>query len=176
MSWLILRYKVCKMNILRNCKKHTEASCIREQNTAEDAKVLVSHQFKVHSYKRPTYCAYCSTMLYGLIRQGKQCQLCRMNIHKKCEKQIESSCNRKQGCSVLIREEANNSCDVSHKTRMNDQGIFSSDAVEIKWMLAFDHCRQQLGLTRGTSTSLHKVWGCLGSIIQSELEASQFSQ
>jgi len=34
----------------------------------------ISHDFEVVSYTRPTYCDYCDKFLWGLSRQGLQCQ------------------------------------------------------------------------------------------------------
>lgn len=41
------------------------------------------HRFSVHSYKRPTFCDHCGSMLYGLINQGLQCSVCKLNVHKR---------------------------------------------------------------------------------------------
>uniref|UniRef100_A0A915K6Q7 Protein kinase C n=1 Tax=Romanomermis culicivorax TaxID=13658 RepID=A0A915K6Q7_ROMCU len=43
------------------------------------------HHFSVHSYKLPTYCDHCGSLLYGIIRQGLRCDACKTNIHKRCQ-------------------------------------------------------------------------------------------
>ncbi|CAL4128339.1 unnamed protein product, partial [Meganyctiphanes norvegica] len=97
-----MQCQVCKMNIHFKCQIYARANCGTEashieQNNAEEAEAVVPHQFQIHNYKRPTGCAYCSAMLYGLVKQGMQCQVCKMNIHIKCEKHIKTSCNEEQG-------------------------------------------------------------------------------
>lgn len=39
---------------------------------------------------------YCSliagSLLYGIIRQGKKCDVCNMNIHRRCEGNVANNC------------------------------------------------------------------------------------
>lgn len=41
---------------------------------------------------RPAFCDHCGSLLFGLMRQGLQCEVCRLNIHKRCEKNVASHC------------------------------------------------------------------------------------
>jgi hypothetical protein len=44
--------------------------------------VNVPHRFVVHSYKRFTFCDHCGSLLYGLIKQGLQCEGNLFHIHR----------------------------------------------------------------------------------------------
>jgi Phorbol esters/diacylglycerol binding domain (C1 domain) len=41
------------------------------------------HNFKTKSYSKPTYCASCKWLLLGLVKQGKQCTKCGIDVHSK---------------------------------------------------------------------------------------------
>eukprot|EP00903_Cladosiphon_okamuranus_P006601 g6448.t1 len=42
------------------------------------------HSFSLHSYYAPTFCDACGQLLIGIMQQGLQCTVCRMNIHPEC--------------------------------------------------------------------------------------------
>ncbi|KAM3959304.1 protein kinase C [Aphomia sociella] len=65
--------------------------------------VNVPHRFVVHSYKRFTFCDHCGSLLYGLIKQGLQCEVCSMNVHKRCQKNVANNCgiNTKAMAEIL---------------------------------------------------------------------------
>ncbi|XP_052756636.1 protein kinase C isoform X3 [Galleria mellonella] len=65
--------------------------------------VNVPHRFTVHSYKRFTFCDHCGSLLYGLIKQGLQCEVCSMNVHKRCQKNVANNCgiNTKMMAEIL---------------------------------------------------------------------------
>ena len=65
--------------------------------------VNVPHRFGVHNYKRFTFCDHCGSLLYGLVKQGLQCEVCSMNVHKRCLKNVANTCgiNTKQMAEIL---------------------------------------------------------------------------
>lgn len=54
--------------------------------------VNVPHRFIAHTYKRFTFCDHCGSLLYGLFKQGLQCEVCSMNVHKRCQKNVANNC------------------------------------------------------------------------------------
>ncbi|XP_026468238.1 protein kinase C-like [Ctenocephalides felis] len=65
--------------------------------------VNIPHRFVVHNYKRFTFCDHCGSLLYGIVKQGLQCEVCSMNIHKRCQRNVASNCgvNTKKMAEIL---------------------------------------------------------------------------
>ncbi|CAB4061628.1 PRKCE [Lepeophtheirus salmonis] len=74
-----------------------------ETQGATRFKINVPHRFAVHTYGRFTWCDHCGSLLYGLYRQGLQCQVCYTNVHKRCQKNIANNCgiNARQLADIL---------------------------------------------------------------------------
>ncbi|XP_043506217.1 protein kinase C isoform X1 [Polistes fuscatus] len=71
----------------------------------------VPHRFFVHTYKRFTFCDHCGSLLYGLYRQGLQCEACNINIHKRCQKNVANNCGTNTKAMAEILSEMNISPD-----------------------------------------------------------------
>ncbi|XP_068610919.1 LOW QUALITY PROTEIN: protein kinase C epsilon type [Brachionichthys hirsutus] len=54
--------------------------------------VNMPHKFHIHNYKVPTFCDHCGSLLWGLMRQGLQCKVCKMNVHRRCETNVAPNC------------------------------------------------------------------------------------
>ncbi|RXM34441.1 Protein kinase C epsilon type [Acipenser ruthenus] len=54
--------------------------------------VNMPHKFSNHNYKVPTFCDHCGSLLWGLMRQGLQCKVCKMNVHRRCESNVAPNC------------------------------------------------------------------------------------
>ncbi|KPP71624.1 hypothetical protein Z043_109442 [Scleropages formosus] len=54
--------------------------------------VNMPHKFSIHNYKVPTFCDHCGSLLWGLLRQGLQCKVCKMNVHRRCESNVAPNC------------------------------------------------------------------------------------
>lgn len=104
--------QVCTCVVHKRCHSSVVTKCpgMREEQTQTEAvpagqrfNVNVPHRFVVHSYKRFTFCDHCGSLLYGLIKQGLQCEACYMNVHKRCQKNVANTCgvNTKYMAEIL---------------------------------------------------------------------------
>ena len=50
------------------------------------------HSFQFKTFNKLTTCDECKSILWGLNKQGLQCQKCFMNIHEKCQELIQEDC------------------------------------------------------------------------------------
>uniref|UniRef100_A0AAR5QD77 protein kinase C n=1 Tax=Dendroctonus ponderosae TaxID=77166 RepID=A0AAR5QD77_DENPD len=92
-------HKRCHHVVLTKCPGMKEEPTV--QSTGFN--VNIPHRFVVHNYKRFTFCDHCGSLLYGLFRQGLQCEVCSLNVHKRCQKNVANNCgiNTKQMAEIL---------------------------------------------------------------------------
>lgn len=97
-------HKRCHSSVVTKCpKKKDEQTRPTPQDAAQRFNVNIPHRFSVHSFKRLTFCDHCGSLLYGIIRQGLKCEVCSMNIHRRCEGNVANNCgiNTKQLAELL---------------------------------------------------------------------------
>ncbi|CAG9813272.1 unnamed protein product [Phaedon cochleariae] len=100
--------QVCTCVVHKKCHHTVVTKCPGMQDESSQStgfKVNVPHRFVVHNYKRFTFCDHCGSLLYGLIKQGLQCEACSLNVHKRCQKNVANNCgiNTKQMAEVLTQ-------------------------------------------------------------------------
>lgn len=105
--------QVCTCVVHKRCHQNAVTKCpgIKEGGADEACSMVagqrfninVPHRFQEHTYKRFTFCDHCGSMLYGLVSQGLRCQVCKLNVHKRCSKNVANNCgiNTKDMAKVL---------------------------------------------------------------------------
>ncbi|KAK3742240.1 hypothetical protein QZH41_009002 [Actinostola sp. cb2023] len=106
--------QICTCVVHKRCHTVVVTSCPGKRQDANNTepifgngsfrfKMDVPHKFATHSYSRPTFCELCGSLLYGIIRQGMQCSVCKMNVHKRCHTNVANNCgvNPKQMATLL---------------------------------------------------------------------------
>lgn len=95
-------HKRCHGNIITTCcgmKDETDY----EKNHSRRFNINVPHRFIIRTFTKWTFCDHCGSLLYGLRRQGMQCNECYMNVHIRCHKNVAHNCgiNPHQMAEVL---------------------------------------------------------------------------
>ncbi|XP_048732224.1 calcium-independent protein kinase C-like isoform X2 [Ostrea edulis] len=99
--------QVCTCVVHKRCHKSVVTKCPGSKDDASlevpRVKINVPHRFSVHNYKRPTFCDHCGSLLYGIVKQGEQCGDCKINVHKRCKKNVANNCgiNSKQLAKMI---------------------------------------------------------------------------
>lgn len=104
-------HKRCHCSVVTRCPGNKSSDSTKEDDISkvhmpagsQRFNVNVPHRFSIHNYKRFTFCDHCGSLLYGLIKQGLQCEVCNMNVHKRCQKNVANNCgiDTKQLAAIL---------------------------------------------------------------------------
>eukprot|EP00055_Hartaetosiga_balthica_P002300 m.3498 g.3498 ORF g.3498 m.3498 type:complete len:1143 (-) comp2079_c0_seq1:138-3566(-) len=85
------RYGIIEQSILQfleqlgssgKLRTRTKSSIKRTSRVNQKIHFVNGHQFVTTTYTHFTYCAVCKSLIYGLARQGWDCLLCGMHVHK----------------------------------------------------------------------------------------------
>ncbi|CAF3838026.1 unnamed protein product [Rotaria sp. Silwood1] len=52
----------------------------------------LDHVLVEHNYKKPTYCSACDYFMWGLMKQGKRCTVCKRDFHHQCAEHLPADC------------------------------------------------------------------------------------
>ncbi|XP_062852045.1 protein kinase C epsilon type [Trichomycterus rosablanca] len=92
--------QVCTCVVHKRCHELIITKCAglkKQEDTPEEVgsqrfSVNIPHKFRIHNYKVPTFCDHCGSLLWGFLRQGLQCKVCKMNVHRRCESNVAPNC------------------------------------------------------------------------------------
>ncbi|XP_060781126.1 protein kinase C eta type isoform X2 [Neoarius graeffei] len=90
--------QVCTCVVHKRCHQFVVTVCPRmkkpakEQAVNQGFSINVPHRFNVHNYKVPTFCDHCGSLLWGLVKQGLHCSICKMNVHIRCKGNVAPNC------------------------------------------------------------------------------------
>ncbi|XP_077121681.1 protein kinase C eta type isoform X1 [Ranitomeya variabilis] len=92
--------QVCTCVVHKRCHQLIVTACTCMNNPTKVEKKIfeqrfginLPHKFRDHNYKVLTFCDHCGSLLWGLMRQGLQCKICKMNVHKRCEANVAHNC------------------------------------------------------------------------------------
>ncbi|XP_026554427.1 protein kinase C eta type [Pseudonaja textilis] len=92
--------QVCTCVVHKRCHHLIVTACTCQNNKKKiDMKfseqrfgINIPHKFRIHNYKVPTFCDHCGSLLWGILRQGLQCKMCKINVHIRCESNVAPNC------------------------------------------------------------------------------------
>uniref|UniRef100_A0A3B3WMZ3 Protein kinase C n=1 Tax=Poecilia mexicana TaxID=48701 RepID=A0A3B3WMZ3_9TELE len=90
--------QVCTCVVHKRCHELIITKCagMKKQDDTQVGSqrfsVNVPHKFSIHNFKVLTFCDHCGSLLWGLLRQGLQCKVCKVNVHRRCESNVAPTC------------------------------------------------------------------------------------
>uniref|UniRef100_A0A672Q0J4 Protein kinase C n=1 Tax=Sinocyclocheilus grahami TaxID=75366 RepID=A0A672Q0J4_SINGR len=124
--------QVCTCVVHKRCHQFVVTVCPRmkkpakEETTNQGFSINVPHKFNIHNYKVPTFCDHCGSLLWGIVRQGLHCKICKMNVHIRCKGNVAPN------CGVNNVELANKLAEMGLQpgglTKRNSMGLSGMDA------------------------------------------------
>uniref|UniRef100_A0A4W5KZY8 Protein kinase C n=1 Tax=Hucho hucho TaxID=62062 RepID=A0A4W5KZY8_9TELE len=84
--WCLL---VCTCVVHKRCHELIITKC---EVGSQRFSVNMPHKFGIHNFKVLTFCDHCGSLLWGLLRQGLQCKVCKVNVHRRCESNVAPNC------------------------------------------------------------------------------------
>ncbi|KAJ8037439.1 Protein kinase C delta type [Holothuria leucospilota] len=104
--------KECRMAVHRRCYENVVGKCLEakggednNENQTEDEPAGKAHTFEVYTFKTPTFCCHCGSLLWGCCSQGLKCKECKFNVHHRCKERAVHVCGVNQKAEIMKLEE-----------------------------------------------------------------------
>ncbi|XP_058844243.1 protein kinase C delta type-like isoform X5 [Acipenser ruthenus] len=124
-------HKKCIEKIIGRCTG-TAANSRDTMFQKERFNIDMPHRFKAHNYISPTFCDHCGSLLWGLVKQGIQCEDCAMNVHHKCQTKVANLCgiNQKMLAEALSQVSQKHIV-IGKSTRKSDSNLADPSGMAI---------------------------------------------
>ena len=84
--------QLCTFVVHKRCYEFVRFVCLGQEKGVNSNSNELIHNFLVSTFKSPTFCDHCGSLLYGLTKQGLRCSSCDMNVHKRCCHLVPNLC------------------------------------------------------------------------------------
>uniref|UniRef100_A0A4W5KP90 Rho-GAP domain-containing protein n=1 Tax=Hucho hucho TaxID=62062 RepID=A0A4W5KP90_9TELE len=96
----------CQSSVIFGCLSQQVPKTERKKRRKKDADIVEEHNghiFKATQYSIPTYCEYCSSLIWMMDR-ACVCKLCRYACHRKCCLKLTTKCSKKYDPELSSRQ------------------------------------------------------------------------
>ncbi|XP_053535203.1 protein kinase C eta type isoform X1 [Ictalurus punctatus] len=132
--------QVCTCVVHKRCHQLVVTVCPRmkkpakEQTVNQGFSINVPHRFNIHNYKVPTFCDHCGSLLWGLVKQGLHCSICKMNVHIRCKGNVAPNCgvNNVELANKLAEMGLQPGGTIKRNNTLNPSAVESSRRVSVK--------------------------------------------
>uniref|UniRef100_A0A7N6AAT3 Protein kinase C n=1 Tax=Anabas testudineus TaxID=64144 RepID=A0A7N6AAT3_ANATE len=131
--------QVCTCVVHKRCHELIITKCAgmkKQEDTTVGCQrfsVNVPHKFSIHNYKVLTFCDHCGSLLWGLLRQGLQCKVCKVNVHRRCESNVAPNCGvDARGIAKVLSDLGVTPDKISNSAQRRKKGEGSRENGEVK--------------------------------------------
>lgn len=82
----------CRFCVHDKCADSVVFKCTGKDTDIDAECQKNKHEWKETTYTGPTFCDHCGLLLHGVLKQGFNCDGCKLNVHKKCKDEVAAGC------------------------------------------------------------------------------------
>lgn len=82
----------CRFCVHDKCAEQVALKCTGKDTEIDIECVKNKHDWKETTYTGPTFCDNCGLLLHGVLKQGFNCDGCKLNVHAKCKAEVATAC------------------------------------------------------------------------------------
>ncbi|GAM28302.1 hypothetical protein SAMD00019534_114780 [Acytostelium subglobosum LB1] len=133
------------------------------------------HIFVLSDFKGPTWCSFCGYFLWGLRRQGFQCEICGYCVHPKCKKKatLTESCIISKQLNEKHNAESDTVEEFLSSSRLHVSQSLHKQSINRRRLESLYNQFNQLDKEQNGCLNRTQFGECLGSLISDSTEFAE---